>query len=62
MWIVVYCKVVKIKQDGSEKEFICNIVEFGIDIKLVIVDRCIVFIVVCKYRNYRFVDFLLDNY
>lgn len=62
MWIVVYCVVVEIEQDGSEEEFICIFVEVGIDIKLVIDDRCIVFIVVCEYRNYRFIDFLLDNY
>lgn len=50
MWIVVYCVVVEIKQVGSEEEFICIFVEVGIDIKLVIDDRCIVFIVVCEYR------------
>lgn len=32
------------------------------DIIFVIIDNYIVLIVVCEYRNYRFIDFLIKNY
>lgn len=34
----------------------------GIDIKSATDDRCTVLTVACEHRNYRLVDFLLDNY
>lgn len=37
-------------------------VESGMDIIFVIIDNYIVLIVVCEYRNYRFIDFLIKNY
>lgn len=37
-------------------------VESGMDIIFVIIDNYIVLIVVCEYRNNRFIDFLIKNY
>lgn len=62
MWTAAHCVVVEIKQDGSEEELIRILVEAGIDIKSATVDRCTVLTVACEHRNYRLVDFLLDNY
>lgn len=48
-WIVVYFVVVKFKEDGVEENFICILVNGGIDVKVVIIDGYIVFGVVCEY-------------
>lgn len=62
MWTAAHCVAVEIKQDGSEKELIRILVKAGIDIKSATDDRCTVLTVACEHRNYRLVDFLLDNY
>lgn len=62
MWTAAHCVAVKIKQDGSKEELIRILVEAGIDIKSATDDRCTVLTVACEHRNYRLVDFLLDNY
>lgn len=62
MWTAAHCVAVKIKQDGSKEELIRILVEAGIDIKTATDDRFTVLTVACEHRNYRLVDFLLDNY
>lgn len=62
MWTAAHCVAVEIKQDVSEEELIRILVEAGIDIKSATVDRCTVLTVACEHRNYRLVDFLLNNY
>ena len=53
---------VEIKQDGSEEELICILVDAGIDLSAKTEERKTVLIVACEHRNKNLVRYLVKEH
>ena len=62
LWTPAHYVAVEIKQDGSEEDLICILVEAGIDLTAKTEERKAVLIVACEHRNNRLVHYLVKEH